>query len=99
MKQALIDITTTVDYCSGWELVNKKYQPIITTIQNSARVCEVIDQPFPVASPLFWTECDDNILADQWYYDTAGSTFIKVPDPAPKPVNPDQPVVSGAQDI
>lgn len=98
MKQALIDIATTVQYCSGWELVNNKYVPIITTIENSARVCEVIDQPFPVASPLFWTECDDNILADQWYYNTASSNIIKVPDPAPKPVDP-QPTVSGANAV
>jgi hypothetical protein len=27
------------------------------------------NQTFEVGSPLFWTECNDNVLADQFWYD------------------------------
>ena len=41
------------------------------------RVAMVADAPFDVASPLFWIECDNAVLPDQWYWD--GSTLIEVP--------------------
>jgi len=41
------------------------------------RVAQVEENPFPVADTLFWVECSDNIVADQYYYNPADET-IKV---------------------
>lgn len=50
------------------------------------RVAEVLEQPFEVSSPLFWVDCDDACVADQWYYNAEISECI------PKPIEP-EPVV------
>jgi hypothetical protein len=51
------------------------------------RVAEVSDTPFEVAPPLFWIECADDVVADQFYYDTETQTIIPVPlKPKPEPV-------------
>jgi hypothetical protein len=33
------------------------------------RVAEVSAAEFPVAPPLFWMPCANNVVADQYYYD------------------------------
>jgi hypothetical protein len=81
MKNALIDPTVQVVYIGGWTDTNK---PIFETLPNSARVAEVSDSPFPVAPPLFWVECADDVVADQWYYDTSTQQILVVPN-VPKP--------------
>lgn len=102
MKDALIDPTTIVNQITGWipntdPSIPIKYFPVYTPIPNSARVCEVVAQggEFEVASPLFWTSCADNIVADQWYYNTQTLQFVVVPDPAPVPNAP----TSGTQTV
>lgn len=51
------------------------------------RVAEVCDTPFEVAPPLFWVECADNVVADQFYYDTDTQTIIAKPiRPKPQPI-------------
>jgi len=40
-------------------------------------VVEVADSPFPVAEPLFWTECPDNVTAYYWYWNEG--IFYPVP--------------------
>lgn len=102
MKRALIDPTTQVQAVTGWTPVAGGYEPIYTTIPNSARVAEVVPQgsEFPVAPPFFWTDCADNVVADQWYYDTQTTQIIVVPPPAPYPILAEnQPVVAGAQTL
>lgn len=47
-------------------------------IQLGIRVCEVAENIFPVANPLEWIDCPDNIVADQFYWN--GNEFISVPD-------------------
>lgn len=47
------------------------------------RVAEVSDQPFEVAPPLFWVQCADNIVADQFWYDPSDET-IKLFPPQPE---------------
>lgn len=93
MKEALVDPTTVVQVVTGWEVnpdptSKKKYLPIFTPIENSARVCEVVPQGagFPVAPPLFWVACADDVVADQWYYNTVTAEIIVIPPPAPVPV-------------
>jgi len=42
-------------------------------------VVEVSDNDFPVAEPLFWTDCDDTIIAYQYYWNSG--SFHLVPNP------------------
>ena len=48
------------------------------------RVAETTTTPFEVAPPLFWMACNDDVVADQFYYSENG-TIEKVPLP-PEPV-------------
>lgn len=84
MKKALISPNETVSYISGWT-GSTPPQPIYTLIPNAERVAEVADTPFEVASPLFWVDCADDVVADRWYYDSVQQIIIVVPDPAPIP--------------
>lgn len=45
------------------------------------RVAQVVNNgdEFEVASPLFWTSCADNIVADQFWYDPASSSIKILP--------------------
>lgn len=97
MKDALIDPTTQVQSITGWTPNPTptpenpaRYFPVYTPIPNSARVAEVVAQGgvFPICPPLFWAECADNVVADQWYYNTQTTQFIVVPEPAPVPNAP-----------
>lgn len=87
MKKAIIDPRETIFYVSGYDAKGK---PIYTLIPNSARVAEIADAEFPVAEPLFWVDCADDVVADQWYYDVIQAACFPVPT-AP------QPEVTGAQ--
>jgi hypothetical protein len=48
-----------------------------------ARVAQVEVTSFEVAQPLFWADCPDDCVSDQWYY--VGGQCIAIP-PAPVPV-------------
>jgi hypothetical protein len=86
MKNALIaPMQSPIEYISGWTDTNPT-EPIYTQIADSCRVAEVSNVTFEVSPPLFWTECDDNVVADQFYYNTGDNEIYPVPDPAPKPV-------------
>jgi hypothetical protein len=55
-------------------------QALISTVEpraNGYRVAQVDEAAFPVADTLFWVECSDDIVADQYYYDPSDQT-IKV---------------------
>ena len=65
MKQALISPTEKVYNYAGALL--------------GERVAEVANTSFEVAPPLFWVACADDVVADQWYYDTATSQTIQIP--------------------
>jgi hypothetical protein len=43
------------------------------------RVAEVRDTSFEVAGPLFWVDCPDDVVADQYYW--SGSECISIPIP------------------
>ncbi len=93
MKKAIIDPRDAVFKIVGYD---SKGNPISQIIPNSARVAEVVDAEFPVAEPLFWVSCADDVKADQWYYDTVQQQCFAVPPPAP-PEN--QPTTTGAQTL
>jgi hypothetical protein len=85
MKNALIAPNESpIQYVSGWT-TDTPPEPIFTPIENSCRVAEVADQTFEVSLPLFWTPCEDNVVADQFYYNTADEQIYPVPEPAPEP--------------
>ena len=57
------------------------------------RVAETTTTPFEVAPPLFWMACNDDVQADQWYYDPTNFTIDPIPvKPTPPPVT-DAPTV------
>ena len=95
--KAFIDPTTTVNYVSSWKAGNPP-TPIYTVYPNSARVAQVEpdDQIFPIAEPYFWTDCADNVVADQFYYDTVTKVISPVVN-APIPAAGDQPATTNIQ--
>lgn len=98
MKNAIIDPRESVVKIIGWTSTTPP-QAITEQIPNSARVAEVADATFPVAEPLFWVECADDVVADQWYYDTVQQICIIIPPAPPRPAAADQPAVTGAQTL
>jgi len=54
------------------------------------------NQIFPVADDLFWIPCNDNIVADQFWYDPADNTIKAMPTPI---VSPTQPKSTGSQTL
>ena len=88
MKKALIDIQASVSHIVSWlEVPNtnpKKYNAIYETYPNSARVCDVADTSFEVNPLLIWVDCNDEVVADQYYYDAESKT-IKAIQNAPNP--------------
>lgn len=49
------------------------------------RIAQVSDTPFPVAPPLFWTDCPDDCIADLWYYSNGQCLPKSVSPPEPQP--------------
>ena len=85
MKNALISPNESpIQYVSGWT-TDTPPEPIYTQIENSCRVAEVEIETFEVALPLFWTPCEDNVKADQFYYNTSDKEIYPMPEPAPYP--------------
>ena len=55
-------------------------EALISTIEpreTGYRVAQVVYQgeTFPVSSEMFWTLCEDNVMADQFWYDPADQTI------------------------
>jgi hypothetical protein len=96
MKALISPSEAPIFHVVGWTST-APYQPISEEYPNSCRVAQVEpdDQTFPVGGDVFWTDCSDNCVADQWYYDTVSQT-VNIIVNAPKPAAPDQPIVTGA---
>jgi hypothetical protein len=104
MKQALIDPNASVQHIASWTppTPTTPAEPVYETYPNSARVAEVADAQFPVAPPLFWTQCADDVVADQWYYDMANASFnpvVNAPCPAEYLPDQSQPTIQGTQTL
>jgi len=65
----------------------------VDPVQSGQRVAEVTQQPFEVAPPMFWMECADDVVADQFYYDPTDQSIKPVP-PEPEP-----PMTTGTQEL
>lgn len=66
--------------------------------ESGYRVCQVNDSEFEVGDPLFWVQCADDIVGDEYWYDPVNQTFELIPPP-PEPPAPPEPVVEGAQPL
>jgi hypothetical protein len=93
MKKALVDTQVSVEHIVAYENNN----PVYETYANSARVCEVVNTEFPVYETLIWVDCEDNVVADQFWYDTQSKT-IKPIENAPQP-EPVQPIVESIESV
>jgi hypothetical protein len=91
MKKAIISPNESpIKYVSGWTQTN---QPEFSSYPNSCRVAEVCDVEFEIAPPLFWVDCEDNIVADQFYFDTVTDEILPVVNVPMPPL--EQPVTQG----
>ena len=78
--KALIDPTTQVSHIVSWN-GDKAVSEIYA---DSARVAEVTPTEFEVALPLFWADCADNVIADEFWYSMATKQISPVEN-APMP--------------
>lgn len=90
MKKALISPNEQVSYISGWDGQN----PVYTVL--GQRVAEVCDAEFEIAAPLFWLDCDDDVVANEYYYD--GTAIQAIPESPTKP-SLEQPATTGTQTL
>ena len=88
MKKALCDTNTSVQHIASWieipDTTPTQYNAIYETYPNSARVCEVTDTTFEVYPTLIWVDCEDDVVADQYYYDAEAQAINPVEN-APQP--------------
>jgi len=49
------------------------------------RIAQVEQNEFPVAAPLFWTDCPNDCVADVWWYYN-GTCEVMPQPPQPDPV-------------
>ena len=85
MKKALISPNEKVFNSDGVEI--------------GERVAEVAVSDFPVAPPLFWIDCNDDVEADVYYYDPATQEIKLTPVTPPVVSQTQQPTVQGAQNF
>lgn len=45
------------------------------------RIAEVVNNPFEVAAPLFFVECQNDVIAERFYYDPQAGIVEFVPSP------------------
>lgn len=47
------------------------------------RVAQVVNdgETFPVADPLYWKDCADDVVADEWYLQTTTNEILPKPQP------------------
>lgn len=70
-------------------------------VETGYRVAQIADQSFEIAPPLFWVECADDVVADQFWYDPSDQTIKAMSAPESVPVNAalDQPTSTGSQTL
>ena len=61
-------------------------EALISTIEpreTGYRVAQVVPtgETFPVSEEMFWTPCADDVVADQFWYDTSDQQIKPIPQP------------------
>lgn len=105
---ALINPLAQAMQIVSWGGKNTKDDPIhpnLEPIPNSAVICEVREQTFEVAPPLYWINCAD-VTAHRSYLDTLDNQIKEVVDvpvsefQASEPaIGMDQPTTQGTQTL
>ena len=95
MKKALIDTQTSVSHIVSWV----EDSPIFETYPNSSRVCEITDTPFEVYPTLIWVDCEDYVVADQFWYDLNAQTFNPVENALQPEKIYEQPTTDGIESL
>ena len=90
MKALISPLDSVPTYVSSYTEVEPATDPVTwianyTEIANAQRVCEVALEEFEVSLPLFWVDCTDDCVADEWYYNTESNTIVKKPADATFP--------------
>jgi hypothetical protein len=89
--KALINPLEITYQITAWELNGAEYVP--TQTQLGYRVCEVNQNSFDVAEPLFWVDCQDELLADNYFFDINTKELVEKPldvdCPRPEPKTKD----------
>lgn len=84
MKALISPDDQTPKYVSSWTDGEVKAGigkvPVFSPINNAQRVAQVATTEFDVSEPLFWVDCADNVVADEYYYDTSDSTIKAISD-------------------
>lgn len=91
-KEAMISPVEPRQYQSGWDEANN---PIYV---EGYRVAQVVPegQTFPMAEPIYWMLCADDVEQDTYYFDTTANAILPVPVCPPNPsVVEGQPNASG----
>lgn len=94
MKKALINPNYQVMYISSWsyDYLQKKEVPLYTQIENAEMVCDTSPVEFEVAEPLYWVDCDDAVVAYEYYLDTTDNLIKEIINaPYPEQVSGEQP--------
>jgi hypothetical protein len=95
MKKAIISPNESpISYVSGWTETNP-ITPIYSSYANSCRVAEICETEFEIAHPLFWVDCADDVVADEFYFNTATSEILPIVNVL-EPI-PTQPKSSGLE--
>ena len=106
--KALINPNEDIKYISSYDNQEPVYKiedlnPVYTVV--GKRVCEVVENDFPVALPLFWLDCNSDVTAENHYYDEATQSIlikpndVECPALSPDPKSADQPTTTGTQTI
>jgi len=68
--------------------------------QQGYRVAQLAVVEFPICAPLFWVDCDDDLLGQTIWYDPVDQTIkvVILPDPVP-PEELEQPQTEGTQEL
>jgi len=96
--KALISPIEEIKYISSWN-----DQEAIYTVLGQ-RVAEITENEFPVAQPLFWIDCNNDVIADLYYYDVNTKSILNKPDDVVNPnlvkqASSNEPVTNGTQTI
>lgn len=85
MKALISPNEGPIGHVGAWTDTNPP-NPIWENYPNSARVAQVEpdNNTFPVADPMYWTDCPEDTVADLWWCDTQTNVVSKITN-APKP--------------
>lgn len=91
MKQAMISPQEIREYQTGWNGTEPVYA-------EGWRVAQVVPegQTFPMADPIFWIDCADEVTQDGWVYSPLDNQLY-VANLPPLPI--EQPTTSGIETL